>query len=228
MEMLRFVLKSFLKRKLLVVAYIVIFTAFHVINLQQLPLVEELSYGEYLFRSQGYGLYGFMFFLFFALEYFGYAEQVSLSETLSVYYPLGVIAQVWQLAIMLGLVLILAATNAVYQLAAYFMASMDNLPLLAHAMEAVLLNTMMPMILAALIGAAVSYCRNRATAYGILTVTTIAISPLLTEVTKTFSGLFDIYCFTDLFAILQPDLEWIPDTIYGLAMENCRWNLILF
>lgn len=228
MEMLRFVLKSFLKRKLLVVAYIVIFAAFHVINLQQLPLVEELSYGEYLFRTQDYGLYGFMFFLFFALEYFGYAEQVSISETLSVYYPLGIIAQVWQLAVMLGLILILAATNAVYQFAAYFMASMDNLPLLAHAMEAVLLNTMMPMILAAMIGAAVSYCRNRATAYGILTVITIAVSPLLGDFITVLNYYIDAYEIWDYISVLADPLLFNPDFMYGLALEDYRWNLVLF
>ena len=228
MDSLRFSLRLFWRRRILAMAYAVLLVVFHGMNVQKLELLETLSYGEYLFRVQDFGLYGFVFFLFFAYEQFGYAEQVSLAETVSAYYPQGVVTRVWQLAIMLGLALVLALTNAAYQIAAYFLSGVGHPALLAHAMEAVLLNSMMPMILGVLIGAAVSYCPNRTTGYGILAAVTIALSPLVGEFMTVLNYYIDAYGVWDYISILAKPLDWLPDFLYGLPLEDYRWNLDLF
>lgn len=228
MDLLRFTWIATVRRKVLVAAFLVMTLVFHFLNLEPLLdlWLDSRSYQYYIWDCQVIGLYGFVFCLFFAYEYFGHAGQVSMTELLGAYYPQGLYSRMWQLAILGAMILVLTLTDLAYQVIAFLVSGLNSPQVLGYAVEASLLNVTMPMILGAVAGAALSYCTDRTKAYGVMLAVVAVTSPLAIGLTGLMSA--DRLWLRDLVAVIMLPLARYPDPLYGLPMEDYCWDRILF
>ena len=228
MKLLWFSIKMVLKRKLLWISYLLVLLVVNGFYCNCLNWLGVSGYSEFLPDSQQIGILGFLYFAFFAYEYFGHERQVLMSEMMDV-YPLGrVKTNGCQFAVVLLLILVMTCVAVAYQIAAYNISQIGHTAVLMHAVSNVILNFTLVMIIGALLGILVSHNEKRTTAYAGLLMSAFLISPLMNTVADMLSDAFDSYGVLDYVSILAPNLNWRPDDLYGLSMEAARWNVAFF
>lgn len=228
MKLLWFSIKMVRKRKLLWSSYLLMLLVVNGFYCNCLNWLGVSGYSEFLPDSQQIGILGFLYFAFFAYEYFGNERHVSLSELMDV-YPLGRVRMyMCQFAVVMLLILVVTCVAVVYQTAAYNISQIGYRAVLMHAVANVVLNFTLVMIIGALLGILLSHSEKRTTAYAGLLVSAFVISPLMNTIASMLSYAFDSYGVLDFISILAPNLNWRPDDLYGLSIEAARWNVSFF
>ncbi|WP_242845705.1 ABC transporter permease [Clostridium novyi] len=92
------------------------------------------------------------------------------------------------------------------------------------------MNILLVSIFAVCIGSTISLYFKRFSAYALMILSVILISPISERIPYIlYMGYnIDIYSLREPFNILPPNLNWESEYLYGLSIEPYRWNLIAF
>jgi hypothetical protein len=195
-----------------------------------------LSYGElgtYLNISQSTGLFLFVLFAFLAFEFL-YLERASgLTECLETNRQLHL--QIRWNQILLLLPLALVPWGIVFGFDFFAVLSKGALTgqVLTHLILSSVLNVLVVEIIGILLGAVLASCASRPAAYCIMILFAFLMSPVAKNWVAVLLNSFETASFDpvrimDFFGIVAMDTDWVPDPIYGLPIERCRWALALF
>lgn len=184
----------------------------------------------YLNISQQLGIICFIVFSFISYEFLKKTDHISLYETLSVIHNGRYKLYLSQLIVLLFFATIFFLNILVYNLAWYFMKDIAYTPYLIHIIVNNVLNILLPVVVAILLGSIFALKFKRISAYAIMIFIIFCISPIFENVSFPLYQLWqiNIYPYWDVFRILAPNLNWIIDKIYGIAIESSRWDLIIF
>lgn len=188
----------------------------------------ELTAVDFLTSSLMLGIVGFLYFSFTGYELTSTLSRVGGEECVSA-LPAAkrslVFAQI--LTMMLPL-LLWSALLFGGQVLDYTQRGLTYTPYLLHALLAVLLYGFAPGCLGLLLGACLAKT-DRPTAYALMIFATLLCSSIgLTLFGGGTIGGISLASVFDWFSITVPNSTWLADTVYGVAMEKCRWILAAF
>lgn len=222
-------IKIFIKTKQLAISYVLLLCICNIFLIRQLNFVTLPFFIEYLAKSQTLGIMGFLFFSFLSFEYLSYSRRIELEEILSAIKDSRVKIWTSKTLVMFSLILLYSLVILAYNLFAYYSYNIDFPPYLSHIIKNIVLNIVLVGLIGTGLGAVLSQYVKRITAYIIIILIALIISPFFDEIALAMSFSFtNIYTYFDIFKILAPNLNWMTDNLYGLPIELCRWNLAFF
>jgi len=118
----------------------------------------------------------------------------------------------------------------IYNFVVYIVMNVNFLPFLFHIFLNNFLNIFLVSCFAVCIGSTISVYLTRFSAYSLMIISIVVISPIFEFVPYTlYMGYgVNIYPFIEILNVLPPNLYWVEEELYGLAIEPYRWNLLLF
>jgi cytochrome c-type biogenesis protein CcmE len=223
----------FLQTRLLPCAFLVGYAVLHGYLLVQGSLLDYRELGAYLNTSQSVGVLLFLLFSLLSFEFLFLARASHLDECLEANREMHLKFRWCQLGLLLPLILLSSVTVFCYDL--FGVASFGALTgmVLKHLVLCCVLNILLVELVAVLLGSVLASAASRPVSYCVIIVASFLMSP----VAKTWFSLipfpydslpFDAVRIIDFFSITAPDTDWVPDPNYGLALESCRWDLVLF
>lgn len=184
---------------------------------------------DFMSVAMNIGMVGFIFFAFISYEYLLLTTNPISAETLS---PIpGAIAELVtsQLLVLITLLLVQSIIPFVWLMWAATDRGIAYSGYVVHSGLSVVINCLLPGLIGVLLGAVLALKVKRTVAYCVMLVFALLCSPIATQLfaMETIAGIQILDIF-DWFAILAPNLNWVADAVYGVAMEVCRWILALF
>lgn len=193
--------------------------------------VHEL--GTFLNRSQSTGFFLFLLYAFLSYEFIYQEKACFMNECLVVNRGEHLKVLLNQTFLLFPFAFLNSAIVLAYDLTAVKLTGELTLMAARHLLLCCLLNILLVQVIGILLGAVLASGLKRPIAYGVLVVVAFLESPLSKDCfslipTSGDASQFDIVNIIDFFCITAPDTSWVPDTIYGLSIEMCRWALALF
>lgn len=184
----------------------------------------------YLQYSQRISMFFFVFFTFISYEYLVKSKNINLLECISILNKGTLKVYFSKLIVLIAIILIMTLNIFAYNFAVYIVMKVHSISYLLHIFLNNLLNIFLVSILAICIGSTISLYFKRFSAYAIMILSVILISPISEMIPYIlYMGYhIDIYFLREPFNILPPNLSWKSDYLYGLSLEPYRWNLIFF
>lgn len=188
-----------------------------------------ISAAEFLSDSMVLGIVGFLFFALIGYEYLSLPSQVGSREALDTIHGATKKLVLSQLFVLLFLLALWGLNLLGWQLYAYHDFQISYAPYLLHLILAIFLNCVLPGCIGLLLGALLALIAKRPGAYCAMLLFALLCSPIPSQTfaNERVAGI-SVFAFFDWFAILAPNTSWIPDSLYGIAMEACRWALAGF
>ncbi len=187
------------------------------------------SAAAFLTNSMVLGIAGFIFFAFIGYEFLSLPAQVGSREAMDTIPGATGKLVAAQLAVLLALLALWGLNLLGWQVYAYFAFEVAYTPALYHMALAVLLNCVLAGCVGLLLGALLALAAKRPAAYCAMLLFALLCSPIPAQTfsEERIAGI-SVFAFFDWFAILAPNTNWLPDGMYGLAIEACRWALAGF
>jgi hypothetical protein len=116
-----------------------------------------------------------------------------------------------------------------YNLGVYYVFRIYYSAYMIHIIKSILLNIILVSVIGLLLGAIFALSLKRIPSYLMLILIIMVIGPVFDPIASMFSTIIkNLYNYLDFFRIFAPNLDWMPDPLYGIAIETCRWNIAYF
>ncbi|CAG7840606.1 hypothetical protein CLOHAE12215_02030 [Clostridium haemolyticum] len=184
----------------------------------------------YLQYSQRISMFYFVFFTFISYEYLVKSKNVNLLECISILNKGTLKVYFSKLIVLIAIILIMTLNMFAYNFIVYIVMKVHSTSYLFHVILNHLLNILLVSIFAVCIGSTISLYFKRFSAYALMILSVILISPISERIPYILHMGYniDIYSLREPFNILPPNLNWESEYLYGLSIEPYRWNLIAF
>lgn len=184
----------------------------------------------YLKQSQVLSVVCFVFFVFIAYEYLIKCKNASMLECVKSIHNGLIKIYLSQLTFLTALILVVTMNVMLYCYVACLYVGVNLPSFLYHILLNNFLNITLVSLLGVGLGALCALYLKRFSAYLMIILVTIIISPIFDFIPYILFMGFDvnIYPIRDLFNILPPNLNWVAEALYGLSIEPYRWNLTVF
>ena len=187
----------------------------------------------YINKTQSVGFIAFLIFSFVSYEFFLMEKIDSLQEAIETNKKMNRKFQFDQLKFMILLVTLVTLTVFLYDVSAAAAFGVVSGAVLRHLVFCNLLNVFLCCLIGVLLGAVLAQKAERPKAYAVLIVFVFLISPQakvwFTYLPFAFDEIeIDFSRIMDFFSITALDTDFVPDDLYGLPIEACRWGLACF
>ena len=184
---------------------------------------------EFLSDTMCIGQLGMACFVFLGYELFSTLaceeniEAISIKENATEYLIFA------QIITLLSLIIFWSINLFIWQVWGLIINDLSYIPFLLHASLSIILNCIIPAYIGSLLGAILSLSMRRSKAYCLILLFLILSSNIPPQVfaSEKIVGV-PILVLWDWFALLAPNTDYIADSIYGIANEECRWMLAVF
>lgn len=219
--------RVFFRSTRLLVPYAAIFAATVFVLLGSLTRT-SMGIVDYLTTSLQIGLLGFLYFAFAAYEMSSQLERVGGDEAVSVNRGAKQKLTAAQLLTLLIPLLFWTLLILVFQWVACSYRSISYAPYFWHCILAVVRYCFLPGFIGLLLGSCLAGAK-RPTAYCTIFVLTFLSSSICMSLFGASTiGAFSVAGILDWFGLSVPNADWIGDSVYGVALEPCRWVLTAF
>ncbi len=215
------------------IALVLSFVAVNGYIASQYDLVVVGEVALYLSLTQYVGIFLFVLFSFLTYEYEYQVRDVMLEESVSIYSQARLKLRICQSIFMVVGVFVFFITVFLYDLQALSTYDMCTSQVMKHIICCCVLNIFLVGVVAVLLGMMLSLKFHRPGAFAIIVAFSLLMSPVGENVFASLSlpqdvMEFDLARVLDVFRLTAPDVFVYPDSNYGLAIENCRWDIAFF
>ncbi len=183
----------------------------------------------FLTEDQRQGFLSFFVFLFLAFEFGSRLRESRAGEWMAGAPSFAGKVLAAKVLILEGLVALFSLNVLGFDLFWILRVKTATGPLVWQALRAGCLNYLLPGTVAVLGGLALSQRLKRASGYALLTGLVVFVSPLLDPFLNALSaGKLEMGRGKDFFTLFAQGLLWVPDPLYGLPAEWCRFLLAGF
>ncbi|MCD3351851.1 ABC transporter permease [Clostridium botulinum D/C] len=208
--------------------FFIILNGYFGVGIRNLTIHKDALF--YLQYSQRISVIYFIFFTFISYEYLIKSKNSNLLEGISVLNKGTLKLYFSKLIVLVAIILIMTLNIFAYNFIVYIVMKVHSTSYLLHVILNHLLNIFLVSIFAICIGSTISLYFKRFSAYALMILSVILISPISERVPYILHMGYniDIYFLREPFNILPPNLNWESEYLYGLSIEPYRWNLIAF
>lgn len=188
-----------------------------------------ISFALFHLASLKLGIVGYLVFCFLGYEYVSLSRTCDIKETLeSVSGSRGKLV-FSQCLILFFFLLIWCLNIFCWILKSYFYFQVNYPVFFNNAILSAILDLVLPGLIAILLGAVLALSMRREVAYSIIVLSALFCSPVPSKLIagREIFGYSLLKAF-DWYAILAPNTNWFPDTLYGVSVEPYRWFLAIF
>ena len=187
----------------------------------------------YINRTQSVGFIAAIMFSFISYEFFQLERNAALEETVQTSKKMKRNFVFTKLSFLIVMVTLVTLTVFVYDLSAVMVFDIASRAVIVHLVLCSLLNIFFCCLIAMLLGALLGLKTDRPKAYAVLIVFVFLLSPQaslwFTYLKIPFDEIeIDFSRIMDFFSITALDTDFVPDDLYGLPIEACRWGLACF
>lgn len=226
-QSLRVSYKTFLRKKTFSFSYglLIIITN----TLLLLFFSPNQSAGEFLSDTMRAGQLGISCFMFLAYELFSTLVCKENIEVISTRKDAVEHLVLAQFIILFLLIFSWSVNLFLWQVGVFILTDVSYILFLFHSLLSIILNCFIPACVGSLLGAILALSVTRTKAYCFILLFLLLSSNIPSQVfaSEELIG-FLILDLWDWFALLAPNTDYIADSIYGIANEECRWILALF
>lgn len=175
------------------------------------------------------GIVGYIVFCLLGYEYINSPKACTIQETVNS-IPTSNTKLLSSQFLVLLLLLLIWSTNVIgWIIGKYTQLRIDYSPFFFNAVPSLILDFILPGVIAILVGSLLAQVVTREIAYSIIVISALFCSPVPSRLFASESILgHPVLALFDWFAILAPNTSWVADDIYGASIETYRWFIAAF
>lgn len=233
MRFLKHNFKIFLSSRYLPAAVLSGYAVIHIFLLFQNHWYQSGELSTYLNSTQNVGILCYLLMGFVTFEFFYIDKDSRAAECFEIDRRVYLKLLCGKLLLMLPAVILIGITVFVYDFTAVCYWDALTIPVVISLILYSILNIVLLGLAAVLLGAVLASWLRRIASYAILIAECFLLLPAAKNILNVFplpldQISIDFTRIIDFFALAAPDTDWIPDSIYGLSIEACRWDLAIF
>lgn len=231
MNLLKYNFKLFLRNKTLLVAFFIPLFTLNAFLTIYLNICYKSSLNMIFFHStQRFSLLFFILFSFISYEFFANIKLVFLDETVFSIKSGNIKEYINKFYLLIIIALIFTINIIVFNIIMGLLTETLNYYYIINIIKSNILNCLLVSIFAIMFGILLALKFKRLNSYISILLCAFLSSSFLNDISRAIlNGLkTNIYPIKNLFSITTYDLDYIPDLLYGVPVENVRWFIIFF